>query len=160
MRAVTSPEIEIIPFDIRYASDFKQLNLEWLHRYFTVEPIDEEVLSHPEHIISDGGMLLLAKLEGKIIGTCALLHEGHGRFELSKTAVTTSEQGKGVGRKLVVAAIAEFKKIGGLELYLETNSILQTAITLYESVGFVHAQRPSPSPYARANVYMIYQHKK
>ena len=156
---MTTNEIQIISFDSRYGSDFKQLNLEWLHRYFTVEPIDEEVLSQPEHILRDGGALLLAKLDGKIIGTCALLHEGHGRFEISKTAVTASEQGKGIGRKLVMGAIEAFKKISGRELYLETNSVLQTAIALYESVGFVHARRPSPSPYARANVYMVYQSK-
>ena len=154
---MTTTEVQIIPYASPYAADFKQLNLEWLHRYFTVEPIDEHVLSHPEHIIKEGGALLLAKLDGEIVGTCALLHEGNGRFEVSKTAVTERLQGKGIGRKLVMAAIAEFQKIGGRELYLETNSVLQTAITLYESVGFVHSEKPTPSPYARANVYMVYK---
>ena len=156
---MTTTEVQIIPYDNQYAADFKRLNLEWLHRYFTVEPIDEEVLSHPGRIIKEGGALLLAKLDENIVGTCALLHEGHGRFEVSKTAVTERVQGQGIGRKLVVAAISEFQKIGGRELYLETNSVLQTAITLYESVGFVHSERAAPSPYTRANVYMVYDSK-
>jgi hypothetical protein len=41
-------------------------------------------------------------------------------------------------------------------LYLETNSKLQNAIHVYESLGFTHlpAESVKPSPYARANVYM------
>ena len=29
-------------------------------------------------------------------------------------------------------------------------------IALYESAGFTHQRRPTPSPYARANVYMVH----
>ena len=150
-------DIHIIPYDSRYAADFKRLNLEWLNKYFTVEPIDDEVLSHPENIIRDGGALLLAQTQGAIVGTCALLHEGHGHFEVSKTAVTAGQQGKGIGRKLVEAAIAEFYELNGRELVLETNTALKSAIALYESLGFEHAPRPTPSPYVRANVYMVYR---
>ena len=50
--------IEIIPFESQYAEDFKRLNLEWLEKYFEVEPADEEVLSQPHLIIEQGGALL------------------------------------------------------------------------------------------------------
>ena len=40
-------EVQILPFASRYASDFKRLNLEWVHKYFRVEPVDEQVLSNP-----------------------------------------------------------------------------------------------------------------
>ena len=156
---VTQADVHIIPFETRYAADFKRLNLEWLNKYFTIEPVDEEVLSDPETIIRDGGALLLAKVHDRIVGTCALLHEGHGHFEVSKTAVTASQQSKGIGRKLVEAAIAEFFELGGTLLFLETNTVLKSAIGLYESLGFQHASRPTPSPYERANVYMVYRPK-
>ena len=149
-------EIQIIPYAMQYAGDFKRLNLEWLKTYFTVEPIDEEVLSHPDRLIKQGGALLMARIGNEIVGTCALLHEGHGRYELTKTAVTPAHQGKGIGRLLVVAAIAEFGKLNGRELYLESNSVLKTAVTLYEKLGFKHTPRPTPSVYERANVYMVY----
>ena len=149
--------IEIIPFESQYAEDFKRLNLEWLEKYFEVEPTDEEVLSQPHLIIERGGALLLAKCGNEVIGTCAVIHEGDGHFELSKTSVTASFQGHGIGRKLLVAALESFKALGGKELYLETNTALTSAIALYESSGFVHAKRPTPSPYARANVYMKYR---
>ena len=149
--------IEIIPFENQYAGDFKRLNLEWLEKYFEIEPVDAEVLSQPHLIVEQGGALLLAKCGHEIIGTCAVIHEGDGHFEISKTSVTAAFQGQGIGRRLLEAALDAFKDLGGKELYLETNSVLTRAIELYESAGFVHAQRPTPSPYARANVYMVYR---
>jgi GNAT superfamily N-acetyltransferase len=74
-----------------------------------------------------------------------------------KTSVTTSFQGRGIGRRLLLAALDAFKDLCGKKLYLETNTVLTSAIALYVSAGFVHAQRPTPSPYARANVYMEYR---
>jgi hypothetical protein len=64
------------------------LNLEWLERWFTVEPIDREVLGDPEtHILAGGGHVLFAvDGEGHAVGTVALKHEGDGVFELTKMA--------------------------------------------------------------------------
>src|SRR5512146_701274 len=148
--------VEIIPFERRYAADFKRLNIEWLEKYFRVEPVDEEVLSQPARILRGGGAIFLARYRGAIVGTCALLHAGEGRFELAKMAVTAGHQGLGIGRKLIEAAIAEYLARGARELFLESNSRLTPAITLYESAGFVHAPRPVPSHYERADVYMVY----
>jgi DNA-binding MarR family transcriptional regulator/GNAT superfamily N-acetyltransferase len=148
--------VEVVPFERRYAADFKRLNLEWLEKYFRVEPIDEQVLSQPLAILRSGGAIFLARHRGAIVGTCALLAAGDGRFELSKMAVTGSHQGLGIGRRLVEAVIAEYLSRGARELFLESNSKLTPAITLYESAGFVHAPRPAPSHYERSDVYMVY----
>jgi len=148
--------VEIIPFERRYAGDFKRLNVEWLEKYFRVEPIDEQVLSRPLELLRKGGAIFLARYRRAIVGTCALLDAGGGRFELSKMAVTGTHQGLGIGRKLVQAVIAEYLARGGRELFLESNSKLTPAITLYESAGFVHAPRPAPSHYERSDVYMVY----
>lgn len=148
--------VAIIPFEPRYAADFKRLNIEWLEKYFRVEPIDEEVLSKPLGIVREGGAIFLARFRGAIVGTCALLHAGNGRYELSKMAVTAGHQGLGIGRRLIEAVIAEYRSKGAHELFLESNSKLTPAITLYESSGFVHASRPEPSHYERSDVYMVY----
>ena len=147
--------VEIIPFERRYAGDFKRLNLEWLEKYFRVEPIDLQVLSKPLAILRDGGAIFLARYRGAIVGTCALLNAGSGRFELSKMAVTANSQGLGIGRKLLKAAIADYLTRGARELFLESNSKLKPAITLYETAGFVHSPRPEPSHYERSDVYMV-----
>ncbi len=142
------------------ACTHKRLNLEWLKTYFTVEPVDEEVLSHPGKLVEQGGVLLMARIDDEIVGTCALLHEGHGRYELTKTAMTPKHQGKSIGRLLVEAAIAEFGNLKGSELYLESNSVLKTAVTLYEKLDCKHTPRPTRSIYERANLYMLYRGPK
>jgi DNA-binding MarR family transcriptional regulator/ribosomal protein S18 acetylase RimI-like enzyme len=150
--------VRIVPFEPRYASSFKRLNLEWLRKYFRVEPIDERLLSRPAAILRRGGVILLAQIDSKIIGTCALLKAGEARFELSKMAITEAYQGLGVGRRLLQTVLQAFENQGGGELYLETNSVLAPAIRLYESVGFVHVARPAgPAHYVRADVYMRYK---
>ena len=141
------------------AADFRRLNVEWLEEFFRVEPIDERVLSNPQQEIIDArGEILFALLDGQAIGTAALKRQGPGRFELTKMAVTREFRGQGVGRLLVNAAIERFANLGGTELYLESHSSLLPALQLYESVGFRHAPRPGgPSPYDRADVYMVYR---
>jgi len=150
--------IEIVPFEARYASDFKDLNLEWLRKYFLVEPIDEEVLGRPDLIISNGGAIFLARTQARIVGTAALIKSDARRYELSKMAVTPAWQRQGISRLLLSAVIEAFAATGGGELFLESSSTLTPALTLYEWAGFVHAPRPAgPVHYDRSDVYMVYR---
>jgi ribosomal protein S18 acetylase RimI-like enzyme len=150
--------MDIIDYDPAHANAFERLNLEWLEKYFRVEDIDRAILSNPDvEVIGHGGHILFAEQDGELVGTVALKHHGDGRYELTKMAVTASRQGFGYGRDLLIAAIARFDAISGKNLFLETHSSLQTAITLYESAGFRHASHPTASDYARSDTYMIYQ---
>lgn len=150
----------IADFDPRWRTDFARLNVEWLERWFTVEPIDRAVLEDPEAtLLADGGQVLFAVDEaGQALGTVALKHEGDGVYELTKMAVDPGARGQGLGRALMVAALARFHALGGRELFLESSSRLATALALYESVGFEHRSAPRPgSHYARADVYMVWK---
>ena len=150
--------IRVVPYEARWRNDFARLNEAWLRKYFRIEPIDAEVLGDPEtHIRAGGGEVLFALDGDEVVGTCALMHAGEGVYELTKMAVDESHQGQGIGRRLIEAAIEAFRARGGRELFLETNSLLRPAITLYESVGFAHQPRVKPdSHYDRADVYMIW----
>ena len=55
------------------------------------------------------------------------------------------------------AALARFEALGGKSLFLESDSSLLPALALYESAGFRHEPRKSPSDYERADVYMVYR---
>ena len=147
---------ELMADDPEGASAFRRLNEEWLEAYFEPEPVDHELLGDPiGRVLAPGGVVLLAELHGTIVGTCALLHEGHHTFELSKMAVTEACRGLGLGRRLLEAAFVRHRELGGRRLFLESSSKLGPALALYESVGFEHVERPGgPSPYARADVYM------
>ena len=145
--------IEIIDFEPKYRDDFKNLNVEWLEKYFEVEPYDKEVLSNPEkYILEKGGKILFAKLEDKIIGTVALMPK-NSSFELTKMAVTDKIQSKGIGSLLMQKCIDEARNLGLKEIFLFSNTKLDKAINLYKKVGFLEEHFDS-SDYKRANIYM------
>ncbi len=158
MQSTATDDIQIVDFESKYAPSFKQLNVEWLEKYFYVESIDEEVLSNPEkYIIEPGGKIFIALKDGKPVGTAALIAVDDNSFELSKMSVTQSIQGKGIGRQLVNRALRYFRESGRKRLFLESNSKLKPALKLYESVGFEHRPKPDgDSHYQRADVYMEY----
>lgn len=154
--------IRIVDYDPRWRADFARLNIEWLERWFVVEPVDREVLGDPEtHILASGGKVLFAiDAEGRAVGTVALKHEGGGVYELTKMAVEPDLRGGGVGRQLMQRALEVFAEAGGRELFLESSRKLAPALKLYESVGFVHRPAPRPgSHYARADVYMVWERR-
>lgn len=151
--------VRIEPFSPALREHFYRLNAEWLRKYFYVEEIDHRVLGDPEaEILAQGGHIVFALLGDAVVGTCALIAEGDGAYELSKMAVDERFQGLGIGRRLMEAAIAEFQGRRGTRLFLETNTRLAPAIRLYESVGFEHQSLLKPdSHYQRADVYMIWR---
>ncbi|TAK39118.1 MAG: N-acetyltransferase [Lysobacteraceae bacterium] len=161
--SASSNAFRIVGFEPRWREDFARLNLEWLRRWFVVEPFDEEVLGNPErHILADGGRILFA-LHGerdrmRAVGTVALRHDGDGVYELTKMAVEPGLRGGGIGRALLLAAIELYQQLQGRELYLESSSVLEPALRLYESAGFVHHPAPRPgSHYDRADVHMVWE---
>jgi GNAT superfamily N-acetyltransferase len=136
---------------------FRQLNEEWITQYFRLEPKDAESLNDPQGtILNPGGRIFFALIDGRHVGCCALLRMSENEFEVAKMAVTPSSRGAGVGRQLLLAVIDAARASGIGRLYLETNHTLTPAIRLYESLGFRHLdpERITPSPYARADVYM------
>ncbi len=148
--------VNILDHRPKLAAFFETLNIEWLEKYFAVEPLDRKILTQPERLIENGGAIVYAEVEQRIVGCCALKHHGHGSYELTKMAVTSGYRGLGIGRKLGEATIRRFQRAGGRRLYLESHHSLAPALHLYESLGFRHEPPPSPSPYRRSDVYMVW----
>lgn len=150
-------EVLIRPFAPGDAHAFRDLNMAWLTAFFHVEAKDEATLSDPQGtILVTGGQILLADVGGRSVGCIALLAIGDGAYEVAKMAVAPECQGRGVGRRLMEAAIAWAREQGAHRLYLESNARLAPALRLYDSAGFRHLPphaRPA-SPYARADVFM------
>jgi len=150
-------QIEIRPFRAGDGPAFRALNEAWIARHFGIEDRDRETLGDPEgKILSKGGHIFMA-LDGETaVACCALLLLRPGVFEVAKMTVTETHRGCGLGRKILAYTIAQGKMLGATSLYLETNDTLHDAIHLYEELGFRHLppERVTPSPYARANVFM------
>jgi putative acetyltransferase len=132
---------ELQPASASDATAFRQLNLEWIERYFAVEEDDRQVLGDPVgRIIVPGGTILLAEVEGRVVGCCALstVPPLTDTLELAKLAVTESFQGQKIGLRLTEQAIALARARGARRLVLTTNSGLKTARRLYENLGFTY----------------------
>lgn len=127
--------VEIVDFRPEYREHFKTLNLEWLEKHFSVEPVDREVLWNPERILEEGGVILFALIDGQVVGTCALQRQGD-KWELTKMAVTAAHQGRKIGKTLMLATLERAREMGIETLYLVTNSSLTPAVSLYRKVGF------------------------
>ena len=155
---MSSSGIAVHEWRPEWRDDFARLNLDWLERYFSVEDIDRRVLGDPERwILAPGGQVFFATLQGRVVGTAALLHAGDGVYELSKCAVEHGLQGRGIGRRVVQAAVDRFVALRGRELFLESNSALAPALHLYESLGFRHRPPRADSHYARSDVHMVWE---
>ncbi len=137
--------VEIIDYRPQFKRYFESLNLEWLKEYYFVEDADQRLLSDPQgKIIKTGGLVLFARLAGKIVGTAALLKHDDQIYELAKMAVAKEARGRQVGRKLAVEVIERAKSRGAERLVLLTSPQLTAANTLYRSLGFVELSGVQP----------------
>lgn len=98
---------------------------------------------------------MVALFNGEPVGVCALLkmNDPDYQFELAKMAVSPKAHGKGIGWLLGQEAIRRAKEAGATGIYLESNTILKPAISLYQKLGFVKLCG-RPTPYERCNIQM------
>ena len=148
------PSTHIRPFRPGDGEAFRELNLAWIRQHWTPEAGDWESLGKPEEkILTPGGAIFMAEVEGEVKGCCALIHHGGGRFELAKMAVDPSAQGLGLGAALGEAVIAEARARGGRVLFLESNTVLKPAMGLYGKLGFQEVPI-AHAAYDRCNIMM------
>jgi GNAT superfamily N-acetyltransferase/predicted transcriptional regulator len=149
-----SKEVEIIAYQPKYKAAFKKLNEDWITQYFKMEESDYKYLDHPEeNILNKGGCIFMAIYKDKPVGTCAIVKMNDDQFELAKMGVAPDAKGKGIGFLLGNACIEKARVAGAKKLYLESNTILKPAISLYHKLGFKKITGP-PSPYERSNIQM------
>jgi len=151
-----SQKVEIVDYKPAYKNVFKDMNVEWISRYFKMEEADYKALDNPKgYILDKGGHILVALYNGEPAGVCALvkMNDPLYDFELAKMAVSPKFQGQHIGLKLGLAAIEKARVEGASALYLESNTLLKPAIRLYDKLGFVKLTG-RPSPYERCNIQM------
>lgn len=152
-----APEIRLVPYTDQYRDAFRSLNESWIRQWFQMEEKDIESLHHPRRTILDKGGHIVVALSGvKAVGVCALMKMDHPEFdyELAKMGVDTSYRGRGIGFKLGQAVLQKAKELGARNVYLESNTVLEPAISLYRKLGFQKIES-TPSPYARCNIQML-----
>lgn len=149
-----SQNVQIIDYTPDYHNDFRSLNHEWITTNFRLEESDNLALDHPnEKILKPGGHIFMAIYKGETVGTCAIIKMSDNRYELAKMAVTEKAKGKNIGYLLGRTCLDKARELGATSVFLESNTKLKPAITLYHKLGFQKVVGP-PSPYERANIQM------
>ncbi|WBV59241.1 GNAT family N-acetyltransferase [Chryseobacterium camelliae] len=150
-------DVKIVDYDPKYQQDFRNLNEEWISKFFKMEASDYKMLDNPEdYIINKGGHIVFALLNDEAVGTCALIKTSEEPliFELAKMAVSPKAQGKKIGYLIGETLIGKAKDLKAKEIFLETNTSLVPAIKLYEKLGFQHIT-VADSPYERCDTKML-----
>ncbi len=146
--------IDIVGYTPELKEIFRDLNYEWLEKYFKVEPEDKKLLGDPvNEIINKGGEIIFAKINNEAVGTAALIKYDDNEYELAKMAVTEKAQGRQIGKRLAEEIISIAKMKNANILFLETNVKLVPAMKLYKKLGFQLAENKN-SKYARSTIRM------
>ena len=143
----------VVTYRRAYREDFERLNRAWIEQYFEVEEADREVFRDPvAAIVEPGGEIFFVVEDEKVLGTCAILPHEPGVYEIAKMAVAPAARGKGYGDLLMEASVGFARQVGARRLVIVSNTILTTAIRLYEKHDFVRVPLEEHERFARANI--------
>lgn len=147
--------VEIVEYDSKFDRDFATLNYVWIEKAFTIEDHDRDQLEHPfDHVIKPGGQIFFALVNGKVVGTVALIRIDDGSYELAKMVVAEPFQGYKIGEKLLNASIDYARHEGRKNIILESNTKQFAAINMYRKAGFYEIPLDPNSLFERANIRM------
>lgn len=108
-------------------------------------PSDAEVQSMSQHYLAQNrSQYLVALVNGQVVGGAGIAPflDYSEICELKKLFLLPSSQGLGIGKALTLACLNFAQEQGYQQCYLDTLSSMQTAIGLYEQLGFTHLSQP------------------
>lgn len=115
----------------RHASDRALID-----SYFDDEAYEAELRGLPGTYSPPSGALLVAEIDGKVVGCIALKGLGEGRCEMKRLFVDPSAHGTGAGRALAEALIERARLLGYSRMLLDTGPKQVEAQGLYRRLGF------------------------
>lgn len=137
-----------------YLGDFIRLNEEWISTYFEIEETDRQLAANPQKILDEGGFVFCLLVDQEVVGVCALFKESEGVYELARMAVSPAHHGKGYGKKLMETCMKKLRELQAEKVFLVSNTLLKSALSLYRSYGFATLSEGPHPRYSRANIVM------
>lgn len=122
-------------------------------------PSDPEVLAMSEYYtLESQSLYLVASVDGKIVGGCGIapFNRSLDTCELKKLFLLPQGRGLGLGRQMSEQCLQFATQQGFQQCYLDTLSVMTSAITLYEKLGFSHLEKPmAGTEHNGCDVWMI-----
>ena len=113
-------DVVLASYGLKLNTKIEDLDVTDLEKYYLNNNGDFEVIIHNNRIIGSYGIYKIDKY------TC----------ELRKMYLYEEYQGFGLGNKMLENSLAMAKKLGYKKVTLQTNSLLNKALKLYEKFGF------------------------
>ena len=124
----------IVPFEPRHADGFRALVGETLREFgFELDPEFDGDLDDPAAAYA----ALWVVLDGEdVVGSVALRDVGGGVLELKRMYLRPDQRGRGLGKRLLVLALAWAREHDACAVRLDTSDRMLAARRLYEAHGF------------------------
>lgn len=123
------------------------------------QQFDEELAGLPGDYAAPRGALLLATVDGKVTGCCALRPLDTADYpnaaEMKRLYVRDAFRGIGLGRQLVEATLDAARQAGYASVLLDTLDDMEAARTLYEDLGFAEIPPYYHNPIAGAHYLKV-----
>jgi GNAT superfamily N-acetyltransferase len=110
---------------------------------FDIQSMVEQDMLELDKFLPPDGRLLLAEHGGRVAGLACLRRIRPDVGEIKRMYVRPESRGRGIGRALLEALIAEAREIGYPRVRLDSTRFMKEAHSLYRSVGF---ERIDPYP--------------
>ncbi|MEP6922159.1 MAG: GNAT family N-acetyltransferase [bacterium] len=123
--------------DIERVRELFEEYVAWLGINLCFQNYDKELAELPGEYAPPNGRLLLAVVDGLIVGCVALRSLGNGVCEMKRLFVRPGYRGQRLGWELVESIVEEAREIGYERMRLDTlPGKMDQAITMYRALGF------------------------
>src|SRR5690606_19416847 len=101
------------------------------------------------HYRAPRGSFVVAYADGRAVGCGGVTTLAPGVGEIKRMWVAEDVRGIGLGRRLLAHLEALSAGLGHAVVRLDTNGVLQAALAMYRSAGYVEIAPYNANPYAR-----------
>lgn len=148
--------MEIIEYQPKYKKDFVRLNKAWIEKYFKMEREDYDVLNNVDELIAKGAMAFFAVENDIVLSTGMSMPLNNRDWEICKLAADENYCGHGAGSAVFQACMEYAVKQGAKKLIIVSNTILKSALHIYQKFGFKEIPMDKTHNYERGDIQFEY----